>query len=876
MIAITRRAVAIAAATGLATGVLVAGAPANAGLPDFRLQLLHASDLEGGVDAIGRAPNFAAIIDKLEDAPGMDASLTVSAGDNVIPGPFFAAASDASIQPTLNSVFNTFYSSNVPPPASLYNDLRAAGGRIDYSVMNVIDFDASALGNHEFDLGSEVLGGNIKPDLRGGAGPAGDRWLGVQFPYLSANLNFAADANLSTTFSNVLRSTDSYKDAPAGPAVTKIAPYAFAEQGGEKIGIVGATTPILQTISSPTGTVVVGPTTNDMPALADVLQPAIDTVITGGANKVVLLSHLQQIDLETELAGLLTGVDIIVAGGSDTILANPGTPLQPGAVAEGAYPRLTPSETDEPVAIVSTDGEYTYVGRLVVDFDANGILVAADGTPLDNVNDLDLALNGPVVTTPESVTTVWGTGNPFAAGTKGQLVEQLVQSVTGVVRAKDGAVFGETTVFIDGRRSEVRTQETTAGNLSADANLFVAQQVDPTVQVSIKNGGGIRAEIGEVVNNGDVTEFLPPQANPLSGKLEGQISRLDIENSLRFNNALTALTTTAAGLKELVEHGVAATAPGATPGQFPQIGGMAFSFDPTLPARTATTPGQRVRSLVVGEGAATDVIVVDGQIVGNPNRPIRVVTLGFLANPTAPGSLTGGDSYPFPAVTLPGSLVNLVPEPVPPAPVPPGSVAVPPGEATFALAGTEQDAFAEYLIAFHGIGDGTPFATADTGPDADTRIQNLSARSDSLVRTGTAVSDSLLGTRGDDIIFGLGGNDRILGLSGNDILGGGDGNDFLIGGNGDDTLIGGPGNDTYIGGVGRNTFVVGAGVDTVLGFGKRHDVLDFDGAFASASDFDAAKKRVLGSTVITMPGGGTVTLPGIAPSDLVAGGNVSL
>src|SRR5918996_201010 len=34
---------------------------------DFTLQILHASDLEGGVDAIGRAANFAAIVDTLED-----------------------------------------------------------------------------------------------------------------------------------------------------------------------------------------------------------------------------------------------------------------------------------------------------------------------------------------------------------------------------------------------------------------------------------------------------------------------------------------------------------------------------------------------------------------------------------------------------------------------------------------------------------------------------------------------------------------------------------------------------------------------------------------------------------------------------------------
>jgi 2',3'-cyclic-nucleotide 2'-phosphodiesterase (5'-nucleotidase family) len=853
MVGFTRRTATIVAAAGLATGVLVAGGSASADTPVFRLQLLHASDLEGGVDAIGRAPNFAAIIDQFEDASGMDASLTVSAGDNVIPGPFFAAASDATIQPTLNSVFNTFY--GLTPPA-VYNDLRAAGGRIDYSVMNVIEFDASALGNHEFDLGSEVLGGNIKPDLRGDAGPASDRWMGVQFPYLSANLDFTGDANLSTTFSNVLRSTDSYKDAPAGPAGTKIAPYAFAEQGGEKIGIVGATTPILQTISSPTGTVVTGPNTNDMPALAAVLQPAVDAVLADGANKVVLLSHLQQIDLETELAGLLDGVDIIVAGGSDTILANPDDELQPGAVAEDSYPRLVTSDAGEPVAIVSTDGEYTYVGRLVVDFDANGILVDPAGSPLDDVADLDLSLNGPVLTTPESVTAVWGAGDPFAAGTKGQLVQELTQSVTDIVTAKDGAVFGETTVFIDGRRSEVRTQETTAGNLSADANLYVARMVDPGVQVSIKNGGGIRAEIGEVVNNGNVTEFLPPQANPLSGKLEGQISQLDIENSLRFNNSLTVLTTTAAGLKELVEHGVAATAPGATPGQFPQIGGMAFSFDPALPARTSTTAGERVRSLVIGDGAATDVVVAGGEVIGDPDRPIKVVTLGFLA--------TGGDSYPFPAVTVPGSLVALTP------------ANVPEGDAVFAAAGTEQDAFAEYLIAFHGISSGTPFETADTGPDLDTRIRNLSARPDGLVTTGTSRSDALFGTQGDDTIVGLDGNDRIQGRAGDDTLIGGNGNDTLRGGAGNDVLIGGAHNDIYFGGTGSNTFVVGEGLDVINAFNSRLDVIDFGGAFETAEEFAAATRRVSGAAVVQVPGGGIVRIPGSNPANLVPGGNVEL
>jgi hypothetical protein len=234
--------------------------------------------------------------------------------------------------------------------------------------------------------------------------------------------------------------------------------------------------------------------------------------------------------------------------------------------------------------------------------------------------------------------------------------------------------------------------------------------VDESTVVSIKNGGGIRAAIGEVVQvSDDVYEFLPPQANPLSGKMEGEISQLDIENSMRFNNALSLLTLTAEGLKAVLEHGVAAWTPGATPGQFAQVGGVRFSFDPSLAA------GSRVRSAVIidEQDMQTDILVEDGNVVGDPEREFRVVTLSFLA--------TGGDSYPFPAFA--SDIVNLqgsVPQEV-----------IDAGVADFTAAGTEQDAFAEYAAEFFS---NSPFNVEDTPASEDTRIQNLSLRSDEVIQ----------------------------------------------------------------------------------------------------------------------------------------------
>ena len=60
-----------------------------------------------------------------------------------------------------------------------------------------------------------------------------------------------------------------------------------------------------------------------MTALAGVLQPIIDDMVNNkGVNKIIVSSHLQQFALEQQLAGLLNNVDIIIAGGSDFLLAD--------------------------------------------------------------------------------------------------------------------------------------------------------------------------------------------------------------------------------------------------------------------------------------------------------------------------------------------------------------------------------------------------------------------------------------------------------------------------------------------------------------------------------------------------------------------------
>jgi alkaline phosphatase len=113
-------------------------------------------------------------------------------------------------------------------------------------------------------------------------------------------------------------------------------------------------------------------------------------------------------------------------------------------------------------------------------------------------------------------------------------------------------------------------------------------------------------------------------------------------------------------------------------------------------------------------GNQLDVVVENGVIVGDPNREIRIVTLGFLIDDPDNNGL-GGDNYPFPTLLVPGSRQNLL------------DGVTPVGE---------QKALADYFLANFpdDTNPATPeFAVADTGPGADARIQNLAIRSDTVV-----------------------------------------------------------------------------------------------------------------------------------------------
>ncbi|MBD1933169.1 MULTISPECIES: 5'-nucleotidase C-terminal domain-containing protein [Cyanophyceae] len=554
------------------------------------LNLLHFSDAEsslltrtGTVSPTTTPPTtfeysgvglFADLIDRQRNASSTDFDLLVTAGDNYLSGPQFQA------------------SLSLPEGQQFY----------DAKALELFNIDVGGIGNHEFDFGPDVLARFIDPESDG----TGFR------PFVSSNLIIPDNNPLKGLIQ-------------PSTIVTKT-----VNGVQERLGVVGVTTPLLRSISSPedVGTIgdVVG--TPGFAALANQVQTEVDKLTQQGINKVVLVSHLQNINEEKALAGLLKDVDIIVAAGSDTRLANPDDSLLPltGETPVPSYPLIYDSSTGtqvnslaavtgEPVLIVSTDGEYKYLGNLQVEF--------ADG----RVTSILEPESGPKRNTSLDGLTP-----------RQDLVEQVQNPVAAFVDRLKQTPVGVTNVALDSIRTNVRAKSTLAGSLIADAVRDAARDgaesvgLDPeNILVGIQNGGGIRND----------RRFLPGDT----------ISEFDTFDVLPFSNFVSVVTDiTASELLEILERAVSGqSAPDVGGGgQFLQLSGLEVVYDVTSPAQVVTadgiitTPGSRIQSIFLDpDNDRTGQFLYDvaqgGFLLNSDQGLFDLATINFTAN--------GGDNF---------------------------------------------------------------------------------------------------------------------------------------------------------------------------------------------------------------------------------------
>ena len=207
------------------------------------------------------------------------------------------------------------------------------------------------------------------------------------------------------------------------------------------------------------------------------------------------------------------------------------------------------------------------------------------------------------------------------------------------------------------------------------------------------------------------------------------------------------------------------------------------------------------------------------------------------------------------------------------------------------------------------IANGVVIENASGGSGADTLTGNNVANflagnggydvavggfgNDTLV--GAFGADTLLGNQDNDVILGNQDNDIVVGGQGADVVVGGQGFDFVFGNEANDFVFGNESNDTIIAGQGADTVFAGQGDDSILGSEGNDSMFGNEGAdhftFATGSGADiigdfngAAGDRLTlfgqtyvqgtsgdGDVLLTLSGGGTIELNGIAPAGFQPG-----
>jgi 5'-nucleotidase/UDP-sugar diphosphatase len=206
-------------------------------------------------------------------------------------------------------------------------------GQAEVEFMNMIGFDAMALGNHEFDDGPDVLAEFIEA---------------AEFPVISGNTRVNGDEALGEHLEE----------------------HVVVERDGTRIGILSVVTPDTAFLASP------GPNVtfeDDIVYLAE----AVQRMKEDGIDRIIVLSHVG-FRRDQEIAATVDGISLIIGGHSHTLLSN---------TVEDApdYATMVESPSGRAVPIVQAYAFSRYLGDLRLEFGEDGAVVSAEGDtmPID-------------------------------------------------------------------------------------------------------------------------------------------------------------------------------------------------------------------------------------------------------------------------------------------------------------------------------------------------------------------------------------------------------------------------------------------------------------------------------------------------------------
>jgi 5'-nucleotidase len=419
-------------------------------------------------------------------------------------------------------------------------------GKANADLLNALNIDAMALGNHELDMGNE---------------PVALFCQRTNFPLLAGNWDLS---NELPTKDHRMGDCD---NVLSFDTETQSAQYLVKEFHGEKVAIFGLSIDKMSDIANPDA---------DTPFISaiETAKHTVENIHQAGIKNIILLSHLGY-EGDLELAAQVDGIGIIVGGHSHRL--------------QGNFTAIGLGE-DDPYGVKVND---TYVvqagyhaltmGHCVLEFDENGT-----ATMLSGQNELllgrrifwDSTLNEQLDQGVFEEACDFIHGQPNVVVCKKHPETQAILNDKYIPRVRK--LQSQVIANVAEKKRHVRIPDEFGGSELAPAVahsfLYALNKRGHKVQFAIHNAGGVRTSLNPGnITVADVAGRLLPFAVPIGFyDVQGKVVRLALEGAI--NNALN--------------NGVEGTGSGS----YPYTHNLNFEYQADAPK------GQRIKNLEIFDG----------------------------------------------------------------------------------------------------------------------------------------------------------------------------------------------------------------------------------------------------------------------------------
>ncbi len=349
-------------------------------------------------------------------------------------------------------------------------------GEVDFKVFNTLGLDAYQLGNHEFDEGEAHLRDLLET---------------VNFPVITGNIRPTVDSPLFGS---------------------DIKPYVVKEIDGEKVAVIG----VLKVEKTRESSLVTDAVEFDDEILS--VRDHIYTLKDQDVNKFIVLSHLGY-EFDQVLAESVRDIDVIIGGDTHNVLDSTGEIAAMGLEVDGDYPTVVQDPDGKPVYIVQAWEYAKALGRLDIEFDAQGAVTDINGN-------IELLVGGPYQ--------VQDAGGAWVAADQAQTdsINGVIDGLTTVRTADESQeildilapykeqmesfkqeTLGQVTEPMPFERipAPFNAGETPTGSYAASVVADAFLKYLPKAEVAIQNAGGVRAPLNDgtftVANAYDILPF---------------------------------------------------------------------------------------------------------------------------------------------------------------------------------------------------------------------------------------------------------------------------------------------------------------------------------------------------------------------------------